>query len=147
MTMMAGNAVLKAAKAALQAWNNEERPAVGFGHYDAPLTTPIKEGQSANRPIILWVTQPDVPKWKWIWTPVKQSAIFYQCTGCRQSCQPAASGRAGPGRTDPGDWLDPDGEIYSRKWSGKNEGFCHLYRTDYFRCTEKYEDNPGGNTR
>ncbi len=49
MTMMAGNAVLKAAKAALQAWNNEERPAVGFGHYDAPLTTPIKEGQSGKQ--------------------------------------------------------------------------------------------------
>jgi CO/xanthine dehydrogenase Mo-binding subunit len=49
MTMMAGNAVLKAARAALEAWKNEERPAVGFGHYDAPLTTPISERKPGLR--------------------------------------------------------------------------------------------------
>jgi len=40
MTMMAGNAILLAAADALRAWHNEERPAVGRGHYDAPATTP-----------------------------------------------------------------------------------------------------------
>ena len=42
MTMMAGNAVLKAAEVAMLAWQNEERPAVGHGHYDAPVTTPLE---------------------------------------------------------------------------------------------------------
>jgi CO/xanthine dehydrogenase Mo-binding subunit len=40
MTMMAGNAILLAAAEALRGWHNEERPAIGRGHYEAPITTP-----------------------------------------------------------------------------------------------------------
>jgi CO/xanthine dehydrogenase Mo-binding subunit len=49
LTMMAGNAVLKAAGIAMQAWENEERPAVGHAHYDAPQTTPLEGLQPGTR--------------------------------------------------------------------------------------------------
>jgi CO/xanthine dehydrogenase Mo-binding subunit len=40
MTFMAGNSILGAAKAALEKWNNEERPAVAEYEYRPPKTTP-----------------------------------------------------------------------------------------------------------
>jgi CO/xanthine dehydrogenase Mo-binding subunit len=49
MTMMAGSAVIHAAGLALQAWRNEERPAVGKGHYDAPITTPLEGLEPGTR--------------------------------------------------------------------------------------------------
>lgn len=39
LTLMGGNAVIGAAKAALQAWKNEERPATGTYTYRAPATS------------------------------------------------------------------------------------------------------------
>src|SRR5512142_2250197 len=41
MTFMAGNAIRGAAQLALQAWQNEERPAVGTFQYRPPKTTPF----------------------------------------------------------------------------------------------------------
>ena len=41
MTFMAGNAIIGAAKAALDKWNNEERPAIAEFTYRAPATTPL----------------------------------------------------------------------------------------------------------
>ncbi|PID86673.1 MAG: aldehyde oxidase [Chloroflexi bacterium] len=39
LTIFAGQAVKQAAEQALENWQNEERPAVGSGRWDAPLTT------------------------------------------------------------------------------------------------------------
>ena len=39
LTIFAGQAVKQAAEKALESWQNEERPAVGGGRWDAPLTT------------------------------------------------------------------------------------------------------------
>lgn len=41
MTFMAGNAIIGAGKAALEKWNNEERPAIAEFTYRAPATTPL----------------------------------------------------------------------------------------------------------
>ncbi|KAA3641974.1 MAG: xanthine dehydrogenase family protein molybdopterin-binding subunit [Chloroflexi bacterium] len=40
LTIFAGQAVKQAADQALEKWHNEDRPAVGGGRWDAPLTTP-----------------------------------------------------------------------------------------------------------
>jgi CO/xanthine dehydrogenase Mo-binding subunit len=39
LTLMAGNAVREAARLAMEAWKDEDRPAVGEGRWDAPKTT------------------------------------------------------------------------------------------------------------
>ena len=48
MTFMAGNAILGAAEAALEKWNDEERPATAEYKYEPPRTTPFdpKTGES-----------------------------------------------------------------------------------------------------
>lgn len=43
LTYMAGNAVIKAAAAALRKWENEERPAIGEETYHSPATTGMNE--------------------------------------------------------------------------------------------------------
>lgn len=43
LTYMAGNAVIKAAAAALKKWENEERPAIGEVTYHSPATTGMNE--------------------------------------------------------------------------------------------------------
>jgi len=43
LTYMAGNAVIKAAAAALKKWENEERPAIGEEIYHSPATTGMNE--------------------------------------------------------------------------------------------------------
>ncbi len=40
MTFMAGNSIIGAGKAALEKWNNEERPAIAEYEYNPPKTTP-----------------------------------------------------------------------------------------------------------
>jgi CO/xanthine dehydrogenase Mo-binding subunit len=50
MTFMAGNAIRGAAQAALEAWNNEERPAIGTYVYRAPATTPYDPETGYARP-------------------------------------------------------------------------------------------------
>ena len=51
MTFMAGNAIRGAAERALEAWTDEDRPAIGTYQYQPPRTTPISpnKGQS-DRP-------------------------------------------------------------------------------------------------
>jgi CO/xanthine dehydrogenase Mo-binding subunit len=41
MTLMAGNSIVGAARLALDAWNSEERPAIGKYQYTPPKTTPL----------------------------------------------------------------------------------------------------------
>ncbi len=50
MTFMAGNAVRGAAKLALEAWNNEDRPAIGRFQYRPPKTTPYDPMTGKSEP-------------------------------------------------------------------------------------------------
>ena len=50
MTFMAGNAIRGAAEAALKAWENEERPAIGTFVYRPPATTPYDPETGYSRP-------------------------------------------------------------------------------------------------
>jgi len=50
LTLMAGNAVLGAAEAALQAWRDENRPAAGSYTYHAPLTTNFNRETGSSVP-------------------------------------------------------------------------------------------------
>ncbi len=44
MTFMAGNAIVGAAKAALEKWEDEDRPAVATFNFEPPATTPMEHG-------------------------------------------------------------------------------------------------------
>ncbi|MCZ7567339.1 MAG: molybdopterin-dependent oxidoreductase [Ardenticatenaceae bacterium] len=50
MTFMAGNAIRGAARAALEKWRNEDRPAVASYRYEAPETTPFDPETGHSRP-------------------------------------------------------------------------------------------------
>jgi len=50
MTFMAGNAILGAAKLALEKWNNEERPAIAAYQYRPPPTTPYQAETGESTP-------------------------------------------------------------------------------------------------
>jgi CO/xanthine dehydrogenase Mo-binding subunit len=50
LTIMAGEAVTRAASAALQAWADEDRPAVGWAKWQAPATTPPDPNSGACSP-------------------------------------------------------------------------------------------------
>ena len=50
MTLMSGNAIRGAAKKALKAWQDEERPAVGVYEYRPPRTTPYDPETGYSRP-------------------------------------------------------------------------------------------------
>lgn len=51
LTLFAGNAVKFAAQDALQKWNDEERPAVGYHHWQAPATTALEPGKKVCSPV------------------------------------------------------------------------------------------------
>ncbi|MCJ7519260.1 MAG: molybdopterin-dependent oxidoreductase [Anaerolineaceae bacterium] len=50
LTLMAGNAILGAAKSALESWRAEERPAIGEYTFLAPKTTPFDENTGYSTP-------------------------------------------------------------------------------------------------
>jgi CO/xanthine dehydrogenase Mo-binding subunit len=50
MTFMAGNSIRGAAEAALQKWNNEERPAIATYQYRPPRTTPYDPQTGKSEP-------------------------------------------------------------------------------------------------
>lgn len=50
MTFMAGNAIRGAAKMALEAWKNEDRPAIGTFRYRPPATTPYDPMTGKSEP-------------------------------------------------------------------------------------------------
>jgi CO/xanthine dehydrogenase Mo-binding subunit len=50
MTFMAGNAIIGASKAALEKWENEERPAIAEFTYRAPATTPLDPDTGESNP-------------------------------------------------------------------------------------------------
>lgn len=50
MTFMAGNAIIGAAKIALEIWNKEERPAIGEYKYIPPATTPLDPETGKSTP-------------------------------------------------------------------------------------------------
>jgi CO/xanthine dehydrogenase Mo-binding subunit len=50
MTFMAGNAILGAAKQALEHWEDEERPAIGRFQYRPPTTTPFDPQTGKSEP-------------------------------------------------------------------------------------------------
>jgi len=50
MTFMAGNAIRGAAKAALESWHSEERPAIGTFQYRPPPTTPYDPETGRSEP-------------------------------------------------------------------------------------------------
>ncbi|MBC8508281.1 MAG: molybdopterin-dependent oxidoreductase, partial [Chloroflexi bacterium] len=51
LTLYAGNAVKFAAQDALQKWNDEERPAIGYFHWKAPATTSLELGTKVSRSV------------------------------------------------------------------------------------------------
>jgi CO/xanthine dehydrogenase Mo-binding subunit len=54
MTMLGGNAILGAAREALESWNNEERPAKGVYTYHAPLTTNFDPKTGSSKPHVAY---------------------------------------------------------------------------------------------
>lgn len=52
--MLGGNAILGAAREALESWNNEERPAKGVYTYHAPLTTNFDPKTGSSKPHVAY---------------------------------------------------------------------------------------------
>ena len=73
LTFMAGNSIIGAAEAAMEKWQNEERPAIGTYKYEPPRTTPFDPETGHSFPISPMGMSQKRLIWKWMWIPVRSN--------------------------------------------------------------------------